>query len=159
MAQPSSIPEEIAELFRWNAGDVLDLPPVINLAFSGERKPEAWHIRTSNRQVSRGFNKGAPVTIMLPLKVFRRLMKKKDPDSWREAIDKGQIHLHGAPEAADMVLRLFGINGEALREEPVRQEAEVPDETAEPIEEPAPGRKRNTTTRKQKAKAESVQAS
>lgn len=76
MAPPPSIPDEIAGFLTKNQEDLHLLPAVINIAFSGERKPEAWHVKLVNRQVSRGFNKSAPITIMLPLKIWRHLLKK-----------------------------------------------------------------------------------
>ena len=41
MAPPPSIPDEIAGFLTKNQEDLHLLPAVINIAFSGERKPEA----------------------------------------------------------------------------------------------------------------------
>lgn len=111
MAQAPSIPDEISEFLSRNSDRLQDLPAVINLAFSGERKPEAWHVRISNRQVSRGFNKAASVTIMLPLKAWRKLLKKNDSSLWQKAVDDGQIHLHGDPTSVSSVIKIFHANG------------------------------------------------
>lgn len=111
MAQPTSIPEEITEFLERNADKIDALPQVINLAFSGERKPEAWHVRTNNKQVSRGFNKAASVTLMLPLKSWRMLLKKNDNALWKKAIDDGQIHMHGDESAIAAIMKLFQPNG------------------------------------------------
>lgn len=111
MAQPSSIPDEISEFLARNSDRLQELPPIINLAFSGERKPEAWHVRISNSQVVRGFNKAAPVTIMLPLKSWRQLMKKNDRSLWQKAYDDGQIHVHGDEQAVASVTKMFSANG------------------------------------------------
>lgn len=111
MAQVSSIADEIAEFMNHYIQNAEDLPQVINLAFSGERKPEAWHVRTTNRQVGRGFNKSASVTVMLPLKSWRKLIKKKDAQLWRKALEEGQIHMHGDEQAIQLISNLFQPNG------------------------------------------------
>lgn len=107
MAQAGSIPEEISEFLMLNSDRLQKLPPVINLAFSGERKPEAWHVRIGNRQVVRGFNKSAPVTMMLPLKTWRKLIKKNDDKLWQEALENGQIHIHGDAQAIAAISSIF----------------------------------------------------
>ncbi len=110
-AQVTSISDEIALFLERNIDKLSGLPPVINIALSGERKPEAWHIRVPNRQVIRGFNKSAPVTIMLPLESWQKLMKKNDQVLWQEALEKGQIHIHGEEEAVAAVAKIFHANG------------------------------------------------
>ncbi|RMD97803.1 MAG: hypothetical protein D6814_08775 [Calditrichaeota bacterium] len=113
MAQANSLADEITEFLNSNIQDLEDLPQIINLAFSGERKPEAWHVRIINKQVVRGFNKSAPVTVMLPLKSWRKLMKKNDKKLWREALETGQIHIHGDGEAVAAVEKIFHANGKS----------------------------------------------
>ncbi|MDQ7054660.1 MAG: hypothetical protein Q9P14_17895 [candidate division KSB1 bacterium] len=126
--QTSAIPDEIVEFLHRNAEHLSDLPQVINLAFSGGRKPEAWHVRILNKQVIRGFNKAAPVTVMLSLDDWRKLMKKNDRQLWEEAYKKGQIQIHGDAEATAAVARMFHANGkhngELKEEEPEQAETE-----------------------------------
>lgn len=93
------------------------MPAVINIAFSGERKPEAWHVKLVNRQVSRGFNKSAPITIMLPLKIWRHLLKKNNRQLWLDAIQESQIHIHGDDAGKQAVMRFFGANIAAVNGE------------------------------------------
>ncbi|RMF63947.1 MAG: hypothetical protein D6743_09975 [Calditrichaeota bacterium] len=111
--QVSSIPDEISEFLNRNAERLTELPQVINLAFSGGRKPEAWHIRVPNKQVVRGFNKAAPVTVMLSLDDWRRLIKKNDQKLWEEAYNQGQIQIHGDQQAVPLVARMFYANGKS----------------------------------------------
>ncbi|KAA3618186.1 MAG: hypothetical protein DWQ05_09110 [Calditrichaeota bacterium] len=111
MAQVSTIPDEIALFLANNSLNTEELPDVINLAFSGERKPEAWHIRVATKQVIRGFNKVAPVTVMLPLVTWRKLLKKKDLGLWNQAVKDGYIHIHGDKTAAVAVGNIFKTNG------------------------------------------------
>ncbi|KAA3654282.1 MAG: hypothetical protein DWQ10_17930 [Calditrichaeota bacterium] len=107
MAQVSTIPDEIASFMTNNPLNHEELPDVINLAFSGERKPEAWHVRPATRQVIRGFNKLAPVTVMLPLETWRKLIKKNDICLWNQAVKEGYIHIHGDKNASEAVSRIF----------------------------------------------------
>ncbi len=115
MAQVSTIPDEIALFMANNPLNSDDLPDVINLAFSGERKPEAWHVRPATKQVIRGFNKMAPVTVMLPLETWRRLLKKNDLCLWNEALKDGYIHIHGDKNASNAVSRIFSRNGKTVK--------------------------------------------
>jgi hypothetical protein len=124
VALPTSIPDEISEFLHRNADRIRHLPQIINIAFSGERKPAAWHVRLINKQVSRGFNKAAPVTIMLPLKSWRFLMKKNKIELWQKALADGQIHIHGDPTATQSVLKLFQANGNLNTETP-EEESDV----------------------------------
>ena len=117
MAPPPSIPDEIAGFLTKNQEDLHLLPAVINIAFSGERKPEAWHVKLVNRQVSRGFNKSAPITIMLPLKIWRHLLKKNNRQLWLDAIQESQIHIHGDDAGKQAVMRFFGANIAAVNDE------------------------------------------
>lgn len=107
MAQLSTIPDEIAMFMSNNPMNHESLPDVINLAFSGERKPEAWHVRPATKQVIRGFNKLAPVTVMLPLETWRKLLKKNDICLWNQALKDGYIHIHGDKNASEAVSRIF----------------------------------------------------
>ena len=111
MAQTNSIPDEIVEFLERHSDKLEDLPPVINIAFSAERRAEAWHVRLHNKQVMQGFNKSALVTVMLPLKSWRTLVKKKDQKLWQKALDDGQIHIHGEENAVAAISRLFQQNG------------------------------------------------
>ena len=107
MAQVNGISDEIAVfLTQYTFNDEV-LPAVVNLAFSGERKPEAWHIRIPTRQVGRGFNKAAAVTVMLPLVTWRKLLKSGKAEQWKKAIETGQIHIHGNQQAAEAFANLF----------------------------------------------------
>ncbi|MCB9509395.1 MAG: hypothetical protein H6695_04405 [Deferribacteres bacterium] len=117
VAPPPSIPDEIAGFLTKNQEDLHLLPAVINIAFSGERKPEAWHVKLVNRQVSRGFNKSAPITIMLPLKIWRHLLKKNNRQLWLDAIQESQIHIHGDDAGKQAVMRFFGANIAAVNGE------------------------------------------
>jgi len=162
VARPSSIPDEISEFLHRNAERINHLPQIINIAFSGERKPEAWHVRITNRQVSRGFNKAAPVTIMLPLKSWRTLMKKNDQKLWQNALAEGQIHVHGDPQATDPVLQLFSANGDMNNAEQITSEAQqdsLPETKSGANGKDKPGRAKKTrTTRKSKAKVAKASA-
>ncbi len=126
--QTSAIPDEIIEFLSRNAEHLSELPQVINLAFSGGRKPEAWHVRLLNKQVIRGFNKSAPVTVMLSLDDWRKLMKKNDRQLWAEALKKGLIQIHGDAEATAAVAKMFHANGkhngELQQEQPENAAAE-----------------------------------
>lgn len=114
MAHVSTIPDEIAQFLSTTPLNTDELPDVINLAFSGERKPEAWHIRVATKQVIRGFNKIAPVTVMLPLTTWRKLLKKKDKKLWHKAVKDGYIHIHGDKHASLAIAKVFGSNGKAV---------------------------------------------
>ena len=118
MAHVSTIPDEIAQFLSTTPLNADELPDVINLAFSGERKPEAWHIRVATKQVIRGFNKIAPVTVMLPLTTWRKLLKKKDKKLWNEAVKEGYIHIHGDKHASRAIAKFFSKNGK-ITEAPV----------------------------------------
>ena len=111
MAPPPSIPDEISEFLNQHNENLKHLPQVVNIAFSGERKPEAWHVKLINRQVSRGFNKSAPITIMLTLKTWRKLLKKNDNALWLTALQEGQIHIHGDEQGKKAVEHFFSPNG------------------------------------------------
>lgn len=113
MAPPPSIPDEIAAFLTQYEEGLRLLPPVVNIAFSGERKPEAWHVKLINRQVSRGFNKSAPVTIMLSVKIWRQLLKKNKRQLWLDALQDGQIHIHGDDSGKQAVQQFFSLNGDA----------------------------------------------
>jgi len=102
-----SLSDEIVEFLHRYAADTTNLPQVINIAFSGERKPEAWHFRTTNKQVGRGFNKAAKVTVMLPLKSWRTLMKKNKIKLWQQALLDGQINMHGNAQSIQAISDLF----------------------------------------------------
>ena len=107
MAHVSTIPDEIALFLNQHTLNLEELPAVINLAFSGERKPEAWHVRLATGQVIRGFNKIAPVTVMLPLPTWRSLLKAKKAEKWQQAIKDGYIHIHGDKSAAQAFAHIF----------------------------------------------------
>lgn len=109
--QTTSISDEIVEFLERNSDKLEELPPIINIAFSAERRAEAWHVRLHNKQVMQGFNKSAMVTVMLPLKAWRTLVKKKDQKLWQKALDDGQIHIHGEEAAVAALTRLFEQNG------------------------------------------------
>lgn len=162
MARPASIPDEISEFLHRNAERINRLPQIINIAFSGERKPEAWHVRISNRQVSRGFNKSAPVTIMLSLKSWRKLMKKNDQKLWQNALTDGQIHVHGDAHATNSILQLFNANGDMNNVAQKTSEApqdSLPESESSSSGKAKPGRAKKTkTTRKSKAKAAKASA-
>ncbi|HHL73178.1 MAG TPA: hypothetical protein ENJ29_11785 [Bacteroidetes bacterium] len=113
MAQMNSIPEEISQFLTQHSGHLDTIPQIINLAFSGERKPEAWHVRIPGKQIVRGFNKAAPVTVMLPHKTWKKLLKKDDNAMWRKALADGQIHIHGDKTATAAFAALFDKNGVA----------------------------------------------
>lgn len=168
MALPTSIPDEISEFLHRNADRIRHLPQIINLAFSGERKPEAWHVRLINKQVSRGFNKAAPVTIMLPLKSWRMLMKKNELELWQKALADGQIHIHGDPAATHLILKLFGANGNldtetSEEESAVLQDAEQASASnkngkAKPSQRKKAPKKKSSTVKKKKSTATSAEA-
>jgi hypothetical protein len=130
VAHPPSIPDEISVFLNRNAEILDDLPQIINIAFSGERKPEAWNVRLRNKQVSRGFNKSAPVTIMLALKAWRKLMKKNDDKLWQKAVADGHIQVHGDPESTNSILQLFGTNGNTHNEDETQTEPQQDSSTA-----------------------------
>ncbi len=114
MAHVSTIPDEIAQFLATTPLNTEELPDVINLAFSGERKPEAWHVRVATKQVIRGFNKIAPVTVMLPLTTWRKLLKKKDLKLWNEAVKEGYIHIHGDKQASRAIAKIFSTNDKTV---------------------------------------------
>ncbi len=106
-----SLADEISEFVQRYAQNGKDLPYYINLAFSIDRRSEAWHARLDNGQAMRGFHRSAPITMMLSLKLWRDLMKKNKIALWDEAVSSGQISIHGDETAIVAMRDLFNVNG------------------------------------------------